>query len=77
MLGFLFQNCKDRSGASIFTIMKYVTKKYSSMEMDKRTKSQYKRAMKKLVEKGAVKQVGGGEEGGGSNYYACVLTIRL
>ncbi|KAB5537199.1 hypothetical protein PHYPO_G00116120 [Pangasianodon hypophthalmus] len=53
------QNCKERSGASIFTIMKYVTKKYSSMEMDKRTKSQYKRAMKKLVEKGAVKQLKG------------------
>ncbi|XP_058230051.1 heterochromatin protein 1-binding protein 3 isoform X2 [Hemibagrus wyckioides] len=53
------QNCKERSGASIFTIMKYVTKKYSSMEMDKRTKSQYKRAMKKLVEKGLVKQLKG------------------
>ncbi|KAI5622982.1 heterochromatin protein 1-binding protein 3 [Silurus asotus] len=53
------QNCKDRSGASIFTIMKYVTKKYSSMEMDKRTKSQYKRAMKKLVERGTVKQLKG------------------
>ncbi|XP_053509469.1 heterochromatin protein 1-binding protein 3 isoform X1 [Ictalurus furcatus] len=53
------QNCKERSGASIFTIMKYVTKKYSSMEMDKRTKSQYKKAMKKLVEKGAVKQLKG------------------
>ncbi|KAM9443743.1 heterochromatin protein 1-binding protein 3 isoform 2-T2 [Clarias gariepinus] len=53
------QNCKERSGASIFTIMKYVTKKYSSMEMDKRTKSQYKRAMKKLVEKGVVKQLKG------------------
>ncbi|XP_060766872.1 heterochromatin protein 1-binding protein 3 isoform X2 [Neoarius graeffei] len=53
------QNCKERSGASIFTIMKYVTRKYSSMEMDKRTKSQYKRAMKKLVEKGAVKQLKG------------------
>ncbi|XP_060714175.1 heterochromatin protein 1-binding protein 3 [Tachysurus vachellii] len=53
------QNCKERSGASIFTIMKYVMKKYSSMEMDKRTKSQYKRAMKKLVEKGVVKQLKG------------------
>ncbi|XP_076862966.1 heterochromatin protein 1-binding protein 3 [Brachyhypopomus gauderio] len=53
------QNCKDRSGASIFTIMKYVTKKYSTMEMDKRTKSLYKRALKRLVEKGAVKQLKG------------------
>ncbi|XP_066527541.1 heterochromatin protein 1-binding protein 3 [Hoplias malabaricus] len=53
------ENCKDRNGASIFTIMKYVTKKYSPMELDKRTKSLYKRALKRLVEKGAVKQLKG------------------
>ncbi|XP_026881012.2 heterochromatin protein 1-binding protein 3 isoform X2 [Electrophorus electricus] len=53
------QNCKERTGASVFTIMKYVTKKYSTMEMDKRTKSLYKRALKRLVEKGAVKQLKG------------------
>ncbi|XP_062842299.1 heterochromatin protein 1-binding protein 3 [Trichomycterus rosablanca] len=53
------QSCKDRAGASIFTIMKFVMKKYSSMEMDKRTKSLYKRALKRLVEKGTVKQLKG------------------
>uniref|UniRef100_A0A3B4DMP5 Heterochromatin protein 1-binding protein 3 n=1 Tax=Pygocentrus nattereri TaxID=42514 RepID=A0A3B4DMP5_PYGNA len=53
------QNCKDRNGASIFTIMKYIMKKYSPMELDKRTKSLYKRALKRLVEKGAVKQLKG------------------
>uniref|UniRef100_W5K6Q5 Heterochromatin protein 1-binding protein 3 n=1 Tax=Astyanax mexicanus TaxID=7994 RepID=W5K6Q5_ASTMX len=53
------QNCKERNGASIFTIMKYIMKKYSPMELDKRTKSLYKRALKKLVEKGAVKQLKG------------------
>ncbi|KAL7843339.1 hypothetical protein AOLI_G00248510 [Acnodon oligacanthus] len=53
------QNCKDRNGASIFTIMKYIVKKYSPMELDKRTKSLYKRALKRLVEKGAVKQLKG------------------
>ncbi|KAI4877675.1 hypothetical protein NFI96_021214 [Prochilodus magdalenae] len=53
------QNCKDRNGASIFTIMKYVMKKYSPMELDKRTKSLYKRALKRLVDKGAVKQLKG------------------
>lgn len=51
------QSCKERSGASSITIMKYVMKKYPSVEMDKKTKNLYKRALKRLVEKGTVKQV--------------------
>ncbi|XP_030633178.1 heterochromatin protein 1-binding protein 3 [Chanos chanos] len=52
------QNCKEKSGASIFTIIKYITKKYSPSGMDKR-KAIYKKALKRLVEKGVVKQLKG------------------
>lgn len=51
------QGCKERSGISSITIMKYVMKKYPSVEMDKKTKNLYKRALKRLVERGTVKQV--------------------
>jgi len=51
------QSIKERSGASSITIMKYVMKKYPSVEMDKKTKNLYKRALKRLVERGTVKQV--------------------
>lgn len=51
------QSCKERSGVSSITIMKYVMKKYPSVEMDKKTKNLYKRALKRLVERGTVKQV--------------------
>ncbi|XP_048029189.1 heterochromatin protein 1-binding protein 3 [Megalobrama amblycephala] len=53
------ESCKERSGASSITIMKYVMKKYPSVEMDKKTKNLYKRALKRLVEKGTVKQLKG------------------
>lgn len=53
------QNCKERTGTSIYTIMKFILNKYTSMEMDKRTKSMYKRGLKRLVEKGVVKQLKG------------------
>ncbi len=51
------QSCKERSGTSSVTIVKYVMKKYPSVEMDKKTKNLYKRALKRMVEKGTVKQV--------------------
>ncbi|KAL0180786.1 hypothetical protein M9458_023192, partial [Cirrhinus mrigala] len=50
------QSCKERSGISAITIMKYVMKKYPSVEMDKKTKNLYKRALKRMVERGTVKQ---------------------
>lgn len=52
------QSCKEqRGGASSVTIIKYAIKKYPSVEMDKKTKNLYKKALKRLVEKGAVRQV--------------------
>uniref|UniRef100_A0A8C1QKY5 Heterochromatin protein 1-binding protein 3 n=1 Tax=Cyprinus carpio TaxID=7962 RepID=A0A8C1QKY5_CYPCA len=53
------ESCKERSGISTITIMKYVMKKYPSVEMDKKTKNIYKRALKRMVEKGTVKQLKG------------------
>uniref|UniRef100_A0A672LMA2 Heterochromatin protein 1-binding protein 3 n=1 Tax=Sinocyclocheilus grahami TaxID=75366 RepID=A0A672LMA2_SINGR len=53
------ESCKERSGASTITIVKYVMKKYPSVEMDKKTKNLYKRTMKRMVEKGTVKQLKG------------------
>lgn len=53
------QSCKERSGTSSVTIVKYVMKKYPSVEMDKKTKNLYKRALKRMVEKGTVKQLKG------------------
>lgn len=55
---FYLQSCKEqRGGASSVTIIKYAIKKYPSVEMDKKTKNLYKKALKRLVEKGAVRQV--------------------
>ncbi|XP_052425740.1 heterochromatin protein 1-binding protein 3 [Carassius gibelio] len=53
------ESCKERSGASSITIVKYVMKKYPSVEMDKKTKNIYKRTLKRMVEKGTVKQLKG------------------
>uniref|UniRef100_A0A8C1PKV9 Heterochromatin protein 1-binding protein 3 n=2 Tax=Cyprinus carpio TaxID=7962 RepID=A0A8C1PKV9_CYPCA len=53
------ESCKERSGASAITIVKYVMKKYPSVEMDKKTKNIYKRTLKRMVEKGTVKQLKG------------------
>ncbi|KAI2659034.1 Heterochromatin protein 1-binding protein 3 [Labeo rohita] len=53
------ESCKERRGISAITIMKYVMKKYPSVEMDKKTKNLYKRALKRMVERGTVKQLKG------------------
>ncbi|XP_051531726.1 heterochromatin protein 1-binding protein 3 [Myxocyprinus asiaticus] len=53
------ESCKERGGVSAVTMIKYVKKKYPSVEMDKKTKNQYKKALKRMVEKGAVKQLKG------------------
>ncbi|KAL2090485.1 hypothetical protein ACEWY4_012748 [Coilia grayii] len=52
------QNCKERSGASAFVILKYIMSKYGFLELDKR-KFLLRQSMKRLVEKGAIKQLKG------------------
>ncbi|XP_074534800.1 heterochromatin protein 1-binding protein 3 isoform X2 [Halichoeres trimaculatus] len=51
-------SCNDRSGVSFQSVMKYMLKKYPGMELD-RKKFLIKKAMKKLVEKGTIKQLKG------------------
>ncbi|XP_028854541.1 heterochromatin protein 1-binding protein 3 [Denticeps clupeoides] len=52
------QECKDKSGASVFVLMKYIMKKYSFLELDKR-KFLLRKSVKRLVEKGVIKQLKG------------------
>ncbi|XP_036387082.1 heterochromatin protein 1-binding protein 3-like [Megalops cyprinoides] len=52
------QASKERSGASAYAIMKYITRKYASLELDRR-KFLIRKALKRLVEKGVVKQLKG------------------
>ncbi|XP_034539475.1 heterochromatin protein 1-binding protein 3 isoform X2 [Notolabrus celidotus] len=51
-------SCNDRSGVSFQSAMKYMLKKYPGMELD-RKKFLIKRAMKKHLEKGTIKQLKG------------------
>lgn len=50
------QSCNDRFGVSYQSVMKYIVKKYPGMELDKK-KFLIKKAMKKHLEKGTIKQV--------------------
>ncbi|KAM7005361.1 heterochromatin protein 1-binding protein 3 isoform 2-T2 [Tautogolabrus adspersus] len=50
--------CNDRSGVSYQSVMKYILKKYPEMELD-RKKFLIKRAMKKHLDKGTIKQLKG------------------
>ncbi|XP_013864955.1 heterochromatin protein 1-binding protein 3 [Austrofundulus limnaeus] len=50
---------KDKAGISFQSLMKYILKKYPNMELDKKKKFLIKKAMKKHVEKGTVKQLKG------------------
>lgn len=52
------QSCKERTGASAFSILKYIMNKYDFLELDKR-KFLLRKSMKRLVEKGAIKQLKG------------------
>uniref|UniRef100_A0A3B5B403 Heterochromatin protein 1-binding protein 3 n=1 Tax=Stegastes partitus TaxID=144197 RepID=A0A3B5B403_9TELE len=52
------QSCNDRSGVSYQSVMKYIVKKYPGMELD-RKKFLIKKAMKKHIEKGTIKQLKG------------------
>ncbi|XP_078480414.1 LOW QUALITY PROTEIN: heterochromatin protein 1-binding protein 3 [Lampetra planeri] len=51
-------SCNDRSGVSTSPVMKYIVKKYPGMELDKK-KFLIKKAMKKHLEKGTIKQLKG------------------
>ncbi|XP_037535108.1 heterochromatin protein 1-binding protein 3 isoform X2 [Nematolebias whitei] len=50
---------QDKAGISFQSLMKYILKKYPNMELDKKKKFLIKKAMKKHVEKGTVKQLKG------------------
>ncbi|KAM8868304.1 heterochromatin protein 1-binding protein 3 isoform 1-T3 [Synchiropus picturatus] len=51
-------SCTDRSGISYQSVMKFILKKYPGMELDKK-KFLIKKAMKKHLEKGTIKQLKG------------------
>ncbi|XP_039972131.1 heterochromatin protein 1-binding protein 3 isoform X2 [Xiphias gladius] len=51
-------SCNDKSGVSYQSVMKYIVKKYPEMELDKK-KFLIKKAMKKQLEKGTIKQLKG------------------
>ncbi|XP_032370123.1 heterochromatin protein 1-binding protein 3 isoform X1 [Etheostoma spectabile] len=51
-------SCNDKSGVSYQSVMKYILKKYPGMELDKK-KFLIKKAMKKHLEKGTIKQLKG------------------
>lgn len=50
------QSCDDRGGVSYQSLLKYIGKKYPGMEIEKK-KFLIKKAMKKHLEKGTIKQV--------------------
>ncbi|KAM6980859.1 heterochromatin protein 1-binding protein 3 [Aplochiton taeniatus] len=52
------QSCKERTGTSCHSVMKYIAKKYPGHELDKR-KFLLKNALKRQVEKGTIKQLRG------------------
>lgn len=52
------QSCKERTGTSYHSVMKYIVKKYPGHELDKR-KFLLKNALKRQVEKGTIKQLRG------------------
>ncbi|XP_068598808.1 heterochromatin protein 1-binding protein 3 [Brachionichthys hirsutus] len=50
--------CNDKSGVSYQSVMKYIVRKYPGMDLDKK-KFLIKKAMKKHLEKGTIKQLKG------------------
>ena len=50
------QSCKDKTGASVYSVMKYIVNKYPNLELDKR-KYLLKKALQRQVEKGTIRQV--------------------
>ncbi|XP_047439738.1 heterochromatin protein 1-binding protein 3 isoform X2 [Mugil cephalus] len=53
-----FTSCNDRSGVSYKSVLKYIVQKYPGMDLD-RKKFLIKKAMKKHLEKGTIKQLKG------------------
>ncbi|KAL0978499.1 hypothetical protein UPYG_G00171300 [Umbra pygmaea] len=51
-------SCKEKTGASSVSLMKYIVKKYPNLELDKR-KFLIKKALNKHLEKGTIKQLKG------------------
>ncbi|CAF90413.1 unnamed protein product, partial [Tetraodon nigroviridis] len=54
----VFQSCSNKAGVSYQSLLKYVVKKYPGMEIEKK-KFLLKKAMKKHLEKGTIKQLKG------------------
>uniref|UniRef100_A0A3P8Y0W4 Heterochromatin protein 1-binding protein 3 n=1 Tax=Esox lucius TaxID=8010 RepID=A0A3P8Y0W4_ESOLU len=52
------ESCKEKTGASAHSVMKYIVNKYPNLELDKR-KFLLKKALKKQLEKGTIKQLKG------------------
>ncbi|XP_013988998.2 heterochromatin protein 1-binding protein 3 [Salmo salar] len=52
------ESCKEKTGASAHSVMKYIVKKYPNLELDKR-KFLLKKALKRQLEKGTIKQLKG------------------
>ncbi|KAJ7998644.1 hypothetical protein DPEC_G00207020 [Dallia pectoralis] len=52
------ESCKEKTGASAPSVMKYIVNKYPNLELDKR-KFLLKKALEKLLEKGTIKQLKG------------------
>lgn len=52
------QSCDDKGGVSYQSVLKYIGKKYPGVEIE-RKKFLLKKAMKKHLEKGTIKQVEG------------------
>lgn len=50
------QSCNSKAGVSYQSVLKYIVNEYPGMEIEKK-KFLLKKAMKKLLEKGAIKQV--------------------
>ncbi|XP_062314178.1 heterochromatin protein 1-binding protein 3 isoform X2 [Osmerus eperlanus] len=52
------ESCKDKTGASVYSVMKYIVNKYPNLELDKR-KYLLKKALQRQVEKGTIRQLKG------------------
>lgn len=59
VVGLPLQSANSRSGVSYQAVLKFIVKKYPEMELKKR-KFLIRKALKKHLEKGTIKQVDGG-----------------
>ncbi len=70
------QSCNDKSGVSYQSVMKYIVRKYPGMELDKK-KFLIKKAMKKHLEKGTIKQVKSVKVRVNTFYFSYISLARL